>query len=99
MSYLKQFSIFCCACWVMLGAFQLGALCAASPYRALVASNGTKQAFLQLAMEQTHTLYIVAIIAVVFSLIYFVTLVIRWLQEKKASNQSAHPTLAKSQLG
>jgi hypothetical protein len=83
----------------MLGAFQLGALYAASPYQALVASNRTKQEFLELAMRQTHTLYLVAILALVFYLVFFVTLVIRWLQEKKASNQSSHPTLAFGRRG
>ncbi len=81
----------------MLGAFQLGAHYAGSPYRALVASKGTNQEFLQLAMSQSHTLYVVGIFSFLFVLIYFVTLVILWLLEKKASNQPAHPTLAQVQ--
>ena len=97
-SYLEQFSILCLACWVMLGVFRLGALYGASPYRDLVRSKVTSLEttieFGQVTARQGHTLYIVALFAAIFSLLYLATLVIRWFQEKKGPVQFLHPTPA-----
>ena len=62
-----QISIICNFALSLLCSFQIGALYAAKPYRALATSAPSRLEFTQIAVRQSHTLMLVSFAAVVFS--------------------------------
>jgi len=94
----RQLLVLCIFVFSILCGFQVGALYAAKPYRALAASAPNGLEFSQIAVQQSRTLMIVSFAALGVSLLGFgLMLVARF--RKNEPNQSSQPLRASGPLG